>query len=438
VIWVQPPGTPAVGEAFLDAFNATGDKFYLEGAREAGEALLRGQLQSGGWYYSISFDAAQRQERFYRLDAQGEPQEVVLPKKKQGLPDGWETWKSNRISGNQTILDDDTTQAAIRFLIRLDAAHKMQDKRLHEAVEYALTSLLAAQYPNGGWSANYDRFPLTLPAEKDYPIVKASYPESWAKMWPKDFRGCYVTNDNLMADCIDTLLLAAETYSEARFLQAARRAGDFLLLAQMPDPQPAWAQQYDAAMQPTWSRAFEPPAISGGESQGILRALLTLYQHTGDAKYLEPIPRALAYLRKSTLADGRLARFYELKSNQPIYFTRDAEGRHQPTYDETKITTGYGYIFDNKLENLATEYERVRKLLPEKLRPSGKSRPGHASASLVAATKSVLAALDERGAWVEKGRLAHHKIAPESGVIQSATFAKNVRTLSKYLAAGDN
>ena len=35
MIWVQPPGTPSVGMAFLRAYERTGDKYYLDAAREA-------------------------------------------------------------------------------------------------------------------------------------------------------------------------------------------------------------------------------------------------------------------------------------------------------------------------------------------------------------------------------------------------------------------
>ncbi|QDT43552.1 hypothetical protein Pan241w_36540 [Gimesia alba] len=47
-IWVQPPGTPTVGMAYLKAYQATGDQFYLDAATDAALALIYGQLKSGG------------------------------------------------------------------------------------------------------------------------------------------------------------------------------------------------------------------------------------------------------------------------------------------------------------------------------------------------------------------------------------------------------
>jgi hypothetical protein len=436
-IWVQPPGTPSVGEAFLEAYEATRDEFYLEAAMDACNALLRGQLESGGWNYSIKFNPAEREKLFYRKDLQGQPQEVRLPKNKlvgkDGAPlaAGWSTWKSYRISGNQTQLDDNTTQAATRFLVRLDRAVEFKNAALHEAASYALDSLLAAQYPCGGWSANYDRFPKTPPAERDYPVLKASLPESVSPAWPKDFTGCYTTNDNLVRDMLETLFFAHAVYKDERYLAAAKRAGDFLIRAQLPDPQPAWAQQYDSQMRPVWCRAFEPPAVSGGESQGILDALMDLYQHSSDKKYLEPIPRAIAYLRKSQLKDGRLARFYELKTNRPIYFTR-VDGQHQWTYEDDKIASGYGYIVSSKVAALENRYQQLLKTPVAELLPAPQP-PGKPSDNQAAAVRKLIAALDERGAWVQRGRLAHHKVEPPSGVINSATFAKNVHALCDYL-----
>ena len=57
-IFVQPPGTPTVGMAYLKAWKATGDKYYLDAARETAESLVYGQLQSGGWTQTIHFGPA--------------------------------------------------------------------------------------------------------------------------------------------------------------------------------------------------------------------------------------------------------------------------------------------------------------------------------------------------------------------------------------------
>ncbi|MFP6618480.1 MAG: hypothetical protein VB877_03970, partial [Pirellulaceae bacterium] len=60
--WVQPPGTPSVGEALLRVYQRTGDRFYLDATRQTAEALVQCQLRSGGWSYRIEFDPAQRRQ----------------------------------------------------------------------------------------------------------------------------------------------------------------------------------------------------------------------------------------------------------------------------------------------------------------------------------------------------------------------------------------
>src|SRR5690606_27390840 len=144
----------------------------------------------------------------------------------------------------------------------------------------------------------------------------------------------------------ETMLLAWDIYGDERYLQAAKRGGDFFLLAQLPEPQPGWAQQYDHDMHPAWARKFEPPAVTGGESQGVMQTLMLLYRRTGDDRYLKPIPRAIAYYRSSLLPDGRLARFYELKTNRPLYFTKD----YQLTYDDGDMPTHYGFKSTSRLD----------------------------------------------------------------------------------------
>jgi hypothetical protein len=44
--WVQPPGTPAVGLALMQAYQATGARAFLDAAAEAARALAMTQLES--------------------------------------------------------------------------------------------------------------------------------------------------------------------------------------------------------------------------------------------------------------------------------------------------------------------------------------------------------------------------------------------------------
>jgi hypothetical protein len=298
--WVQPPGTPSVGEALLEAYLVCGEPRLLEAAKAAGYALVQNQLVSGGWDYRLEFEPQERPAWKFLVDQLAG--KTLNPKAK-----------------NVTTLDDDNTQSALRFLMKLDTVLERGDRAIHSCVEYALASLLEAQYPNGAWPQRFSE----LPNPADFPVLKASYPESWPREYPKlDYRSYYTFNDDTIADLIDTMFLAAELYDAPRYAAAAERAGDFIILAQMPEPQPAWAQQYNAKMQPAWARRFEPASVTGGESQGVIRTLLTIFRRTGKEKYLAPVPKALDYLERSQLPDGRLARFYELKSNRPLYFTK--------------------------------------------------------------------------------------------------------------------
>ena len=304
-IWVQPPGTPTVGLAYLAAYRATGDRFYLDAAREAGEALIYGQLKSGGWQNCIDFDPSGR-VNLYRNGKGG--------------------------GANNSTLDDGITQSAIRFMARLDEALGFKDAAVHESAQVALDALLKAQFTNGAFPQIW-----TGPVEQ-VAILKASYPDyDWrTEGRVKDYWNMYTLNDGLAGTVSETLLAAAEVYKDDKYHAALKRLGDFLILAQMPDPQPAWAQQYSRQMQPIWARRFEPPGITGHESQDAIETLIKVYRLTGDKKYLAPIPRALAYLKKSVLADGRLARYYELKTNRPLYMARRGD-EYSLTYDDSKL-----------------------------------------------------------------------------------------------------
>jgi hypothetical protein len=436
-IWIQPPGTPAVGMAFLDAYEATRDQACLDAAVAAAHAVSRTQLASGGWDYSGHFDPGERARKLYRRDAEGK---LIERKKIPQGEAGWHVWRQREYKDNNySTLDDDVTQAAIRLLVRTDHALSGRDKEISEATDYALGAVMNAQYPAGGWSASFDTYPAEPPPESKYPVKPASYPSDWPRQWPKDFTGCYVLNDNTHATMMSTLLLAWQLRKDERCLAAAKRAGDFLLTAQMPDPQPAWAQQYNAEMQPVWSRAFEPTAISGRESQAAMWALLKLTAATGEKKYLNAVPRALNYLHRSLLPGKQVARFYELRTNKPLYFTRGEGGKgFVLTYSDDKTSSNYGWKWDSELDAIEAVGRTIARGQPVTFPRVEKERWSSPPTDKDVAT--ILAEMKPDGSWPEtndeRGIMRDaegRKMSPKGGVIYSETFCQNVRALSSWL-----
>ncbi len=395
-IWVQRPGTPAVGLAFLRAYSATKDRFYLEAATDAARALVQGQLESGGWTNSIDFAASGKNAAHYRK-----------------MPGG---------SRNYSTLDDGITQHALRLLMRVDQALDFRDAEIHEASEFCRAALLRAQFPSGGFPQVWSG-PVT-----EHPAVKAQFPDyDWrTENRTKNYWDLPTLNDDLALHLTAALEDALTIYKDDRFKTALAKLGDFLLLAQMPEPQPGWAQQYDHQMRPVWARKFEPPAIAGRETRGVLKALLAIHRVTGDAKYLAPFPSALAYLKRSLLPDGQLARYYELKSNRPLYMTKD----YVLTSDSADVPAHYGWHTDAKIDSLTRQYEAQK---------AGKFRdPERAKPVTEEDVHTILKALDAEGRWISthagESLVGQPKFKNGQPYIASEVFCENLEKLSAFLA----
>jgi PelA/Pel-15E family pectate lyase len=398
-VWVQPPGTPTVGLAFLAAHRATGERFYLDAAREAGEALLYGQLKSGGWQNCVDFDSRGRVNLYRNGKGGGQ---------------------------NNSTLDDGISQSAIQFMARLDEALEFNDAAVHESASIGLDALLKAQFANGAFPQVW-----TGPVP-GAPVTKASYPDyDWRTEGKvKDYWNMYTLNDGAAGTVSQALMVAADVYQEPRFLEALKRLGDFLLLAQMPEPQPAWAQQYSREMHPIWARRFEPPGVTGGESQDVLETLMKIYRQTGDKKYLEPIPRALAYLKKSLLPEGRLARYYELKTNRPLYMTRRGD-EYSLTYDDSMLPDHYGWKVDSRLPAIESEYQSL-------IKTGNTTHERPTVEELRRDARQIIASLDSEGRWISTYSVERVPGQPRfktgDRYISSAVFSRNMETLSALIS----
>ncbi len=258
--------------------------------------------------------------------------------------------------------------------------------------------------------------------------LTCSYPESWPRQYPghNEYWHRLTLNDHLATDVMKTLFLAYDVYGDERFYHAAVDLADFLLLAQMPDPQPAWAQQYSFEMQPIWARKFEPPAISGSESQSVISTLIEVFRRTADRRYIQTLPAAMDYLDRSQLPDGQLARFYELQSNRPLFFDR----QYQLTYDDSDMPTHYGFKVKNKIPALRAEYESVRSLSKSELAAS--QSDSRAQVPSPRTIQQIIEAQDQRGAWVVQGALRFHK--NDGPAIPMQLTVRNLNLIASYLA----
>jgi PelA/Pel-15E family pectate lyase len=406
-IWVQPPGTPVVGMAFASAYQATGDQVHLDAARAAARALMHGQLKSGGWTNFVDFDPASKRVGNY-------------------LRGG-----GHKKGNNFSTLDDGITPAALRFLMFLDYVQEFKDAELHEAVTTGLDALLAAQFSCGAFPQGWVEPVLSTTSAE-----RASFPKyDWrTEGRVKNYWDMYNLNDGIAGQVCETLTVAYGLYRDEKYKQAAAGLGDFLIAAQMPEPQPAWCQQYNYDLVPIWARKFEPPAVSGWESQDVLETLMDVYSLTLDEKYLTPIPAALAYLKKSQLADGRMARYYELETNKPLYMNRNGE-QYFLTYDDTNLPDHYGWKQESRLQDIERRFGSIKSPPQISVAVSAPKDAGEPWADVRAAIQS----LDAEGRWLTtyngERLVGQPKFKPGDQYLSSELFARNVMILSQFLAA---
>ena len=290
----------------------------------------------------------------------------------------------------------------MRLLMHVDRGLEFKHRPIHEAAQIALSALLAAQFPNGAFPQVWTQ------AVSQPPVERASFPKyDWrTEGRVKNYWDMYTLNDNIAGNVARTLLEAHEVYHDAKYRDALARLGDFLILAQMPDPQPVWAQQYSYA-RCTLDEAvgeFEPAAITSSESQDVLETLMKIYRATSDIKYLGPIPRALTYLKSSLLPDGRLARYYELETNKPLYMTRSGED-YSLTHDDADLPGHYGWKITSRLEGIERQFDAVR--------GGGSSAADDVPAEdRDAKVRKIVDSLDSQGRWLSTyGRRNDHRPA---------------------------
>jgi PelA/Pel-15E family pectate lyase len=427
-------GTPEMGHLFLDMFDATDDRAYLEYAKKVAYALIYGQHKLGGWHYFIDFDHRGLETYYEEVSSQ-----FIL---------GMEEYR--HYYGNCTY-DDNATQGATTYLLRIYMKTLLPEylAPLKKALEFMLIS----QYPNGGWP---QRYPLR------YEFVHDGLP---------DYTSMYTLNDNAMSNTISVLLDAYEQLGDERYLEAARRGGDFFMISQGPVGQAGWAEQYDMNLQPCWARTHEPPGFMPRQTLNTIRTLEQLYLFTGDQRYLRPIPAALDWLEKSglrVLDNGSIeaARLYEPGTNLPIKVDlmeeRNDHGYHlydfysvdTETYLKARANSAntnhavikqvQGGLYTYKLEPVINQYEKIdaasaeehKALYNELFRPKKRKIQTPTTGEVA----QIIHAMNEQGAWIEDvkiwdytpGQLVESRKTVRG--ISVGTYIQHMRLFMKYIS----
>lgn len=385
-IEVQPPGTPAVGQSFLRAYQAIGDQQALDAAKDAAYALIRGQNTHGGWNHTINFA---------------------------------------NLSNETVSFDDNQSQSAVSFLMALD--QEIDDPQLSTAIKQALDMMITTQLDNGGWPHKY-------PAQGNY----------------HDFA---TFNDGGINDCIRVMIEAYQWYSEdSKIEKSLHQAVRFMMISQLPPPQPGWAQQYNEFLQPAWARAFEPPSVCPAVTINNINTLIDLYLALGSKSLLAPIPDALRWLDEVQMDNGKWARFVELGTNKALYYDRGRIRVESMAELHPERRTGYAYETDLKvpLEAVRARFEAALALGHQGLKKAENELSQEEAAQRLKALSSLVERIiegqDSSGAWITQNDRFKRKMPKgvrwngEYAVmdrISSSVFNRNVSILCEYIELSD-
>ena len=268
-------------------------------------------------------------------------------------------------------IDNRATYTQLAFLARVFTAQKIA--RHQEAFLSGLDYLLKAQYPNGGW-------PQFFPLRPGY-YTHITY------------------NDDAMIGVMRLLRDIARKKPNYTFVDEARRLKaetavdkgiECILKTQVviDGRRTVWGAQHDeVTLAPARARTFEPISLVSAESVNIVRFLMGIENPNEQVR--ESIESAVAWFEQTKLngirwvqqpdaknpkqfdrvvvkdekAGPLWARFYELRTNRPIFSGRDSQIKYDVALIEPERRNGYSWYSSEPGELLSKDYPAWRKKL---------------------------------------------------------------------------
>jgi len=245
-------------------------------------------------------------------------------------------------------IDNDATHTQLNFLARvITAAHGADASAWRAAFDRGMHYLLQAQYPNGGW-------PQVYPLEGGY-------------------HDNITFNDDAMTDVMELVRRVAAGKGDYAFTSPALRqqaSAAFdrgircALAAQIRanGKLTGWAQQVDAlTLEPSSGRNYEMPAISSGESAGVMMMLMEMCPRPS-AQEQKAIHAVAVWFEATAIHNqiyGRTpqgrgltaqagapliwSRYYQIGTNKPIFGDRDKSIHDAVDELSAERRNGYGW-----------------------------------------------------------------------------------------------
>ena len=167
---------------------------------------------------------------------------------------------------------------------------------------------------------------------------------------------------------------------------------------------------------------------------GACQALIELFLAAGEKKYLRAVGPAVKWFQKSSVGNNKWARFYELKTNRPLYFTKD----YQLTYKDNDMPTHYSFQSSFGVLGMIRFYEKVKASGQEKYLASqipqalSTKERGLRAKSLEQKVQSIITEQDKHGRWITTGKLETRGMEFNER-IETRVFISNLDVLSEYL-----
>ncbi len=321
-----------------DALKQKPEWYATDEALKIADRLLLYQRDTGGWPKNIDMALA-----------------VSKAQERKLLEQKTET---------DSTIDNSATYTQLIFLARVFTARN--EERHRAAFFKGLDYLLKAQYANGGWP-------------QYYPDLSGYFK--------------HITyNDDAMIGVMRLLRDVAAKEPDFKFVDEERRSKadravqkgiECILKTQVvvDGKRTVWCAQHDeVTLAPAPARTYETISLSGGESVGIVRFLMSINKPApeviaaiqGAAAWFEAVklngikwveqreaskPHGFDRVVVKDPSAGPLwARFYEISTNRPIFLGRDGVVKYDVAQIEEERRTGYAWYVDSPRELLSKEY----------------------------------------------------------------------------------